>query len=76
MRIQERHSLKSASFCIKILNCAKILKVCVVTYDNMNFLQGFKKWQVVLGAVIVILTFYFGDSLQKLKLMIALLGGF
>lgn len=42
----------------------------------MNFLQGFKKWQVVLGAVIVILTFYFGDSLQKLKLMIALLGGF
>ena len=70
MRIQERHSLKSASFCIKIL------KGCVVTYDNMNFLQGFKKWQVVLGAVIVILTFYFGDSLQKLKLMIALLGGF
>ena len=42
----------------------------------MNFLQGFKKWQVVLGAVIVILTLYFGDSLQKLKSMIALLGGF
>lgn len=30
----------------------------------------------MLGAVIVILTLYFGDSLQKLKSMIALLGGF
>lgn len=41
-----------------------------------NFLQGFKKWQAVLGAVIVILTLYFGHSLQKPKLMVALLGGF
>lgn len=70
MRIKKRHSLKSASFCIKIL------KGCVVTHDNTNFLQGFKKWQVVLGAVIAILTLYFGDSLQKPKSMIALLEGF
>ncbi len=41
-----------------------------------NFLQGFKKWQAVLGAVIAILTLYFGHSLQKPKLMVALLGGF